>query len=121
MEIFTTDAQLISIGAAGLSIVSILMPTASFQIIISGIFQSLGKASRALFFSLLRQVIVLILLAIILLKYFGVAGVWMAFPGADLVAGSFSATALFFEMKHFNSLFKRKNGGKIKKKAKKKS
>jgi len=95
------------------------MPTAGFQIIVSGMFQSLGKARRALFFSLLRQVIVLIPLAVILPKYFGVTGVWLAFPGADLVAGSFSATALFLEMRHFNKLIKETGNTKKKKPAQK--
>ena len=121
MQIFTSEAQLITLGAAGLSIVFILMPTAGFQLIVSGMFQSLGKARRALFFSLLRQAIVLIPLVIILPKYFGIPGVWMAFPGADLIAGSVSITALFFEMRYLDSLVKGEKGGKCPKKVKKKS
>jgi len=62
------------------------MPLTGFQIMASGLFQAIGKARPSFVLSLLRQVILLVPLVTVLAPVFGTAGVWAAFPAADLSA-----------------------------------
>ena len=74
-----------------------------FQIIGSAMFQALGKARPAFILSLSRQVLILLPMVLLLPRYFGTAGVWMAFPLADGL--SFFLTLYLFlrEMRRLNS------------------
>jgi len=55
-----------------------------------------------MFLSLLRQVIVLIPMLLIMPRIFGLTGVWMSGPIADLSASIVTALFLFQEMRHLN-------------------
>lgn len=74
-----------------------MLPLVGFQIVSSNYFQAVGKAPKSMFLSLLRQVIVLIPMLIILPKYLGLTGVWLAGPISDFTASI--VTAVFFTMK----------------------
>jgi Na+-driven multidrug efflux pump len=71
--------------------------------IVNGMYQSLAKAKVALFLSLSRQTLYTIPLVLILPLFFGVNGVWFAFPIADAMA---VLTALVFAYKDRVLLFK---------------
>ncbi len=96
---FTTDPQLIEIASAGLKIVIIAFPVIGFQIIGSGLFQSLGKAWAALFLALSRQVLFLIPLIIILPSYLGINGIWYSFPAADVLAAVITAVMVGYQLR----------------------
>jgi Na+-driven multidrug efflux pump len=81
-----------------------MLPVIGFQIISANYFQAVGKAPKAIFLSLLRQVIVLIPLLIILPKFFGLSGVWYAGPSADFTASVVTAIFLFHEMRHLDEV-----------------
>jgi Na+-driven multidrug efflux pump len=49
-------------------------------------FQAFGRAGPALFLSLSRQIILLIPLVLILPLFFGLTGIFAAFPAADILA-----------------------------------
>lgn len=83
---FTTDAMLIEATANSLRITTAMFWTAGFQIVSTNFFQSLGFAGKSIFLSLTRQVIFIIPMLIILPPYFGLDGVWGAFPTADTMA-----------------------------------
>ena len=57
-------------------------------------FLSLGQAKISLFLALLRKVFLLIPLAIILPRFFGVIGIYWAEPIADMTS-AFTAVGLF--------------------------
>lgn len=84
-QAFTTDIELIAQSSAALVIVFLATPTLSIQLIGSAYYQAIGRALPALFLSLLKQGICLIPLIIILPQYFGLVGIWYAFPIADLL------------------------------------
>ncbi len=87
ISIFNTDnMELRTVGVMGLRIYCAVMPVIGFQIIASSYFQAIGKAKLATFLSLLRQIIVLLPLILLLPKFWGVEGVWIANPVSDLVA-----------------------------------
>ncbi|MFK3987047.1 MATE family efflux transporter [Exiguobacterium mexicanum] len=83
MRMFTTDANLIAGGVTAIHVLFAVSFLPSVQMLINGIYQSLGKARVAMFLSLSRQTLYTIPLVFILPNFFGVFGVWLAFPIAD--------------------------------------
>ena len=102
IKIFNSDPELLAIATKGMRIFLIMLPVIGFQIISANYFQAVGKAPKAIFLSMLRQVIVLIPLLLILPKFFGLTGVWFAGPIADLTASLMTAFFLFNEMRHLD-------------------
>ena len=94
MGMFTSDAELLGISTRGLRITTVLFPVIAVQMVISNFFQSVGKAKIAVFLSLTRQLIFLFPFLLILPRYFGLDGVFMSMPAADLIA--FVVTILKF-------------------------
>jgi len=84
-EIFTTDQALIDSSGPAIRIVFLATPLLTIQLIGSAYYQAIGKALPALFLSLLKQGIFLIPLILILPSYFGINGIWIAFPVADIL------------------------------------
>tara|TARA_R110002050_G_scaffold13303_2_gene42343 strand:- start:2894 stop:4231 length:1338 start_codon:yes stop_codon:yes gene_type:complete len=84
--IFTKDTELLSKTPNALLITFLATPVITTQLIGSAYFQAVGKALPALILTLLKQGIFLIPLVYILPKFYGVTGVWMAFPIADVLA-----------------------------------
>ncbi len=103
IRIFNSDAQLIQVGTSGMRIWLCMLPLIGFQIISANYFQAVGKAPKAIFLSLLRQVIVLIPMLIILPHFFGLTGVWVAGPIADFTASLVTAIFLFNEIRHLDN------------------
>ncbi len=62
-------------------------------------FSSVGKTRPALLLGILRQFLLLIPLTIILPNFFGVIGVFIAFPVSDIIATIISAICLLKETK----------------------
>jgi len=99
-----SSEELLTIGKQGIRIFFAAFPIVGFQVITSNYFQSTGKAGKAAFLSLLRQVIVLIPALIFLPKIWGLQGVWIASPVADIIAAAISATLLVRELKRLNQM-----------------
>ncbi len=89
-RVFTQDPHLIKVSATAISIEIIAMWAVGFQITSVQFFQSIGKAWRAMVLSFSRQAIFLIPLLLVLPSAFGVMGVWMAPPIADVLSASLS-------------------------------
>lgn len=102
IRIFNSDPELIRVGTAGMKIFLCMMPLIGFQIISANYFQAVGKAPKAMFLSLLRQVIVLMPMLIILPRFIGLNGVWVAGPIADFTASVVTAIFLYNEMRHLD-------------------
>jgi putative MATE family efflux protein len=85
-SVFTTDQTLISLVVPGLRIVFMFFPIIGFQMVTANFFQSIGMAHKAIFMSLSRQVIVLLPCLLILPHFFGVNGVWISLPTADMLS-----------------------------------
>ncbi len=102
IKIFNSDPELLAIATKGMRIFLCMLPVIGFQIISANYFQAVGKAPKAIFLSMLRQVIVLIPLLLILPRFFGLTGVWFAGPIADLTASLMTAFFLFHEMRHLD-------------------
>lgn len=77
------DTELISLGVQAVSTVMICMPVVGLQIVGANFFQALGKSKKAALLSLSRQVLLLIPLLLILPRFWGLSGVFAAYPLAD--------------------------------------
>jgi putative MATE family efflux protein len=86
VRMFTTDQALIKASVYGLHIVFAVFPLNGFQMVVVNFFQSIGKARKAIFLSLTRQVIFLIPCLIILPPFLGILGVWISLPIADFIS-----------------------------------
>lgn len=93
VRLFNSDSkELYSISVHGLRLVVLALPIVGFQVVSSHFFQAIGKAKLAMFATLFRQVIGLIPLLIILPRFWGISGIWVAYPIADIMA----ALVVFF-------------------------
>lgn len=99
--IFTSDAELIELSAKGLRIVVMFFPIIGFQMVTANFFQSIGMASKAIFLSLTRQMVVLLSCLLILPRFFGAAGVWYSMPISDLLASLIAGTMLVWQFRKF--------------------
>lgn len=96
--IFTTDELLVDISAKGLQITFIFFPIVGFQMVVSNFFQSIGKAGKAIFLSLSRQLLFLLPCLLILPQFYELNGVWYSLPVSDFIA---SIVAFFLLMAHY--------------------
>lgn len=98
---FTNDEGLIALAADGLRITLLCFPVVGFQMVASNFFQSIGMASKAVFLSLSRQVVVLIPCLLLLPQAFGAQGIWYSMPLSDLIASVISAILLVRQFRQF--------------------
>lgn len=83
-SIFSKDTTVSDQTSVALRYVFMALPVIGIQLIGAAYFQAIGKAFPALLLTLSRQGLFFIPLLFLLPPYFGVLGVWMAFPLADL-------------------------------------
>jgi len=101
--IFTTDADVIKDTPKALRWVFAASPIIAVQLIGAAYFQAAGKATKALLLTLSKQGFFLIPLVLILPHYFGIFGVWVAFPIADVLSTIVTGIFLKKEMaEHVN-------------------
>ncbi|MCI5776972.1 MAG: MATE family efflux transporter [Bacteroidales bacterium] len=80
---FTKDETLIGITEHALRMVFLLFPLVGYQIVTVGFLLSIGRSGKAILLSLSRQLLCLTPLLIILPRFYGADGVWMAMPISD--------------------------------------
>ncbi len=86
LMLFSSTAQMDAIGIQCLRIISIGFVFSGIVIVLSTVFQALGKAQASLVISFTRQIIILLPLAFILSNLIGLTGIWIAFPIAEGVS-----------------------------------
>lgn len=95
VSIFSSDPTVLEAGSQALRILFATSFFIGVPIVCGGIYQSLGKVKQALILSLSRQLLFLIPLVIILPRFFGVNGVWLAFPISDALAFTLALSLLY--------------------------
>ena len=98
INIFTKDKELINIALNGLKIYTLALPTLGVSILGAVYFQSIGNVKKSIFLSLLRQVILFIPIVFIIPRVYGLNGVWISQPLADILA---TILILIFLIKEF--------------------
>lgn len=88
MAVFSSEQETIVTGAGMLNIYFFGFVFMAFQFVGQTVFQALGKAKQAIFFSLFRKVIIVVPLTLLLPAIgFGVNGVFLAEPISNLIGG----------------------------------
>lgn len=99
VSVFTNDITIIEETPNALRIVFGASPIIAIQLIGAAYFQAAGKAVPALLLTLTKQGFFLIPLILILPNYYGIFGIWISFPIADVLATLVTGFFLRREMK----------------------
>lgn len=94
MELFTTNAQTLDIGAEALRIISLGFVVSAVSVTASGTLEGLSQGMPSLVISLCRYIIVIIPAALVLSHILGAVGVWYAFSVSELLTAL--ATVLIY-------------------------
>lgn len=94
LMIFNASPTMLEIGVPALKIISLSFLLAGYCIVCSSLFQALGHGMLSLWISVLRQLVVLLPVAFVFAKLFGLQYVWFAFPIAEVFALIFSTCFL---------------------------
>ncbi len=86
VAVFSTDIDIIKETPNALRLVFAASPIIAIQLIGAAYFQAAGKAIPALLLTLTKQGFFLIPLILILPNYYGIFGVWISFPIADVLS-----------------------------------
>lgn len=93
--------RLIDAAAQGMRIVMSIFPIIGFQIVTANFFQYIGKAPKAIFLSMTRQLLFLLPLLMILPRHMGSMGVWVSFPISDAAASILAGALLWMQLRQF--------------------
>lgn len=96
VSIFSDDMLTIENGARMMNIYFFGFVFMSFQFVGQSTFQSLGMAKRAIFFSLFRKAMIVVPLTLLLPRWFGVEGVFLAEPISNAVGGLACFVTMWF-------------------------
>lgn len=66
-----------------------------------GFFTAIGKAKKAIFLSLTRQLVFLVPLLILIPMFMGTDGVWMSMPISDFLSVLTTGTLVFLQIRTF--------------------
>ena len=86
LGLFEASDNMLAIGIPALRTISLSFIFAGFCIISSSVFQALGNGVYSMLMSFARQIIVILPVAYIFAKRFGLDAVWYAYPIAEVVS-----------------------------------
>lgn len=86
LSMFHASDDMLKIGISGLRILSLSFVLSTGGIVMSGVFESLGYGKQSLLISLLRQFVIIVPVAFILIPVIGINGVWITFPLSETIA-----------------------------------
>jgi putative MATE family efflux protein len=95
LGLFSADPEYLIVGKRAVLIMLLGMPLIGLNIVAITLFQALGKARPSFILSLSRQLLFLIPLVVILPGFYGLDGVWAAYPASDFLAFLLSGLLLF--------------------------
>ena len=98
-RIFTTDAELLDLSAKGIRLDMLVFFVVASQAVITNFFQCISKVRISIFLSLTRQLFMLLPLAYILPKFWGLDGVWYSMPASDFCSFAMTIPILFWYLK----------------------
>lgn len=86
LGLFEASDHMLEIGVPALRAISLSFIFAGFCIVSSSVFQALGNGVYSMLMSFARQIIVILPVAFIFAKLFGLDAVWFAYPIAEVVS-----------------------------------
>ncbi|MDD4172639.1 MAG: MATE family efflux transporter [Kiritimatiellia bacterium] len=98
---FTADPALLAAGARGLRLYACLFAVIGVPIVTITYFQSVGRPLLGILLSMLRQMGLLIPLILLLPRFWGVTGIWLAAPVSDLLSSAITLIVVASELRRF--------------------
>ncbi len=86
LYLFNASEDMLTIGVPALRTISVGFIFAGFCVVLSSVFQALEHGMLSLIVSFARQLLIILPLAFILGKVFGLSAVWISFPIAEMVS-----------------------------------
>lgn len=86
LGMFDASENMIAIGVPALRTISLSFVFAGYSIICGSLFQALGNGVYSMMVSIARQIVVIIPVAFIFAKLFGLDMVWWSYPIAEIVS-----------------------------------
>lgn len=88
ISLFVKDAEIIRESVKAFRIMVAVFPVISIYYVSIFYYQAMGKARYSILVSVLRQLIIMMPMAVVLVKVFnlGAMGVWLAYPISDILA-----------------------------------
>ena len=103
LALFNASEEMLRIGVPALRTISLSFIFAGYCIIVGSVFQALGNGVYSLIISVVRQLLVLLPVAYIFAKLFGLAAIWFSFPIAELASVALSS---FYLKKMYDGVIK---------------
>lgn len=101
-SIITSNPDIMPLAERGFRLCVCALPLVGCQMVVGNFFQSIGHAAKSIFISLTRQLIFLIPFLIILPRFWGLDGVWIALPVSDVISFVIAQAMLWWLYnKHF--------------------
>jgi len=91
---FTADFSVIAAGVSPLRVMALTTPIVGVQLVAYFYFLSVGRGMLSLVISISRSFLFLVPLVVLLPLWLGTAGIWLAYPVADLLSVGLSGLAL---------------------------
>ena len=85
-NLFDASENMLSIGVPALRIISLSFLFAGYCIIVGSVFQALGNGVYSLIVSVARQLLVILPVAYLFARFFGLSMVWWSIPIAEIVS-----------------------------------
>ena len=99
---FSNDHHLIDLSTKAMRIIVLAFPLVGFQIVVGNFFQSIGKAGRAIFLSLTRQILFLVPCLYFLPLFWGMEGIWYSLPLSDAISAGVTFIVYLIAIKELN-------------------
>lgn len=96
---FNKDPELMDVAVKGVRLYLLMLPIIGISIAGSDFILAIGKAKLAMGLSILRQVVILIPVMLILPRFLGLDGVWIAQPISDIGATIITSIIVIRQMK----------------------
>ncbi|CFY02132.1 Multi antimicrobial extrusion protein [Syntrophomonas zehnderi OL-4] len=116
IQLFSQDPKMTVLGVNCLKLATFFLPIMGPIIILNTVLQGIGKGTSAMWLSLIRQIGFFWPALVLLPRFFGLNGVWLAFSISELLSG-FLAVFFFIrlwiqlqEYKHYTIMFLFKKG-----------
>lgn len=99
LSLFSASDDMLNIGMNALRIISLGFIPSTIGVVLSGVFEALGKGKESLTISLLRQMTIIPILSLIVKDIFGLNGIWFTFVIAESSAAFIAYLLYKFRIK----------------------
>ena len=86
LEVFKAGDEMMTMGETALRIIGTGFIFSAVSTVFAGVFVALGRGVESLVVSLLRQLVIIVPVSLVLVRFLGVTGVWISFPVAEIIA-----------------------------------